>query len=50
MLDQPKSRPLARADLHALEVVLERSELFPAELLHEMAKPYLGGSPDHLWR
>lgn len=43
-------RDLHRDDLPAIEGVLDRTGLFPAEMLRPMAEPWLSGSANHHWR
>lgn len=47
--DIPNVRALMRADLPMLIKILERTSLFPSELLEEMAEPFLSGEAPHLW-
>lgn len=42
-------RELNRDDLSSLELVLEKTGLFPPELLRPMAEPWLSGTADHRW-
>lgn len=42
-------RALVRDDLPALVPVLEGTGLFPAEMLADMAEPFLTASQPHLW-
>ncbi len=42
-------RAMARADLHAIARVLDDTGLFPAEMLAEMAEPWLAGQAPHHW-
>lgn len=49
MADDLHIRPLQRADLPALSLILDGTGLFPPEMLPDMAEPFLSGSADHLW-
>ena len=42
-------RPTERADLPALQRVLETIELFPADMLPALIASYLGGEGDDVW-
>lgn len=42
-------RPLRRDDLAAVQAVIKAVDLFPAEMLPEMAAPWLDGSTAALW-
>ena len=40
---------MAREDLARIEPILDATGLFPAELLSDMAEPYLRGSGPYIW-
>jgi ribosomal protein S18 acetylase RimI-like enzyme len=40
---------MTRNDLQAVSSILDGTELFPSEMLAEMAEPYLSGSEPHIW-
>lgn len=42
-------RPLIAADLPALRAVIDANELFPGEMLDDMADAHLSGSGNELW-
>jgi GNAT superfamily N-acetyltransferase len=42
-------RAMTRNDLQAVSSILHGTELFPSEMLAEMAEPYLSGSEPHIW-
>lgn len=44
-----KTRPLASSDLPALYDVLDRIELFPANMLADMTVSHLSGESDDIW-
>jgi ribosomal protein S18 acetylase RimI-like enzyme len=43
------ARAMSRDDLKAVSAILDRTELFPSEMLSEMAEPYLVGREPHIW-
>ncbi len=43
------TRALTRADLPEVAAILDATGLFPAEMLPEMAAPFLAGTAAHLW-
>lgn len=49
MTDIPTIRALGRGDLAALAPILDATGLFPAEMLADMAEPYLSGAAPHHW-
>ena len=42
-------RPTIRADIPALQAVLDGTELFPSEMLPDMIEGFLSGEPSDLW-
>jgi GNAT superfamily N-acetyltransferase len=40
---------MSRDDLSAVSSILDETELFPSEMLAEMAEPYLSGADPHIW-
>jgi ribosomal protein S18 acetylase RimI-like enzyme len=40
---------MTRDDLPALADILNQTELFPSEMLEEMAKPFLTNTAPHIW-
>lgn len=42
-------RALQRADLVGIRSVLDRTGLFPSDLLDEMTEPFLSGTARHFW-
>lgn len=42
-------RELQRGDLPTVETIVERTGLFPPEMLAPMAEPYLSGEAPHHW-
>jgi GNAT superfamily N-acetyltransferase len=49
MTPNTKIRPLLRDDLPAAEALIRAVELFPPELLPDMAEPALSGTSDDKW-
>lgn len=49
MITDIKTRILTREDLGAVSVILEQTELFPANMLANMAEPFLSGQAPHIW-
>lgn len=43
------TRELSRDDMAAVATILDKTGLFPSEMLPEMAEPFLGRTEDHLW-
>ena len=43
------TRPTVAADLPAITAILQTIELFPPELLGDMAAPYLSGEGEDIW-
>jgi len=50
MNNEIEMRDLTRADLYAVTSVLDDTQLFPAELLADMAEPFLDQRENHIWR
>ena len=44
-----KIRPLTSDDRDAVRAILDRTGLFPADMLDDMVAPFLGGEASHLW-
>lgn len=49
MNNQITTRAMVRTDLQAVSSILDGTELFPSEMLAEMAEPYLIGEEPHIW-
>lgn len=49
MTDQIDVRPMVRDDLPAIAPILDATGLFPAEMLADMAAPFLAGDAPHIW-
>jgi ribosomal protein S18 acetylase RimI-like enzyme len=49
MTNQITTRAMSRDDLDAVSSILDRTRLFPSEMLGELAAPYLDGTKPHIW-
>jgi ribosomal protein S18 acetylase RimI-like enzyme len=49
-MTDPEIRPLTRNDLGIAAALIAAVDLFPPELLPDMAEPYLSGTADDIWR
>lgn len=49
IMTEPTVRAMTRADLPAIADLLDHVALFPKEMLHDLAAPYLNGHAEHLW-
>jgi GNAT superfamily N-acetyltransferase len=47
--NQITTRAMSRNDLNAVSSILDKTELFPSEMLPEMAEPYLDRTEPHIW-
>lgn len=44
-----KTRAMTRGDLSAVAGLLDKTELFPSDMLAEMAEPFLTNTAPHIW-